>query len=90
MIVGCDIDGKCHNLDYDDKGIIASKGKINKPLEKNLVHIPDVPGWHMKTGYYGKKEEHEKIMWHSAYGGEPRMTLGYVVFNEEIWKNMIE
>jgi len=68
----------------------GSKGKINKPLEKNLVHIPDVPGWHMKTGYYGKKEEEDKIMWHSAYGGEPRMTLGYVVHNEDLWKNMVE
>ena len=29
-------------------------------------------------------------MWHSAYAGERRITLGYVVFNEEIWKNMIE
>ena len=37
-----------------------------------------------------KKEEEDKIMWHSAYGGEPRMTLGYVVYNEEIWKNMVE
>ena len=68
----------------------GSKGKINKPVEKNLVHIPDVPGWHMKTGYYGKKEEEDKIMWHSAYSGEPRMTLGYVVKDENLWKMMVE
>ena len=68
----------------------GSKGKINKPFDKHLVHIPDVPGWHMKTGYYGKKEEEEKIMWHSAYGGEPRLTLGYVIFDEKLWKMMIE
>jgi hypothetical protein len=68
----------------------GSTGKINKPIKDNLVHIPDVPGWHMKTGYYGKKEEHEKIMWHSAYAGEPRLTLGYVVYNEDLWKMMIE
>ena len=68
----------------------GSKGKINKPFDKHLVHIPDVPGWHMKTGYYGKKEEEDKIMWHSAYGGEPRMTLGYVVKDENLWKMMVE
>jgi hypothetical protein len=44
----------------------------------------------MKTGYYGKEDEEDKIMWHSAYGGEPRMTLGYVVHNEDLWKNMVE
>ena len=68
----------------------GSTGPINKPIDNNLIHIPDVPGWHMKTGYYGKKEESEKIMWHSAYAGEPRLTLGYVVFNEELWKMMVE
>ena len=68
----------------------GSKGKINKPFDKHLVHIPDVPGWHMKTGYYGKKQEEEKIMWHSAYGGEPRLTLGYVIFEDKLWKMMIE
>ena len=69
----------------------GSTGKINDiSTDKNLVHIPDIKGWHLKTGYYGKKEEHEKIMWHSAYGGAPRMTLGYVVFDEKLWKMMIE
>ena len=29
-------------------------------------------------------------MWHSAYGGEPRMTLGYVVKDENLWKMMVE
>ena len=68
----------------------GSTGAINTPIEDNLVHIPDVPGWHMKTGYYGKKTEPEKIMWHSAYSGEPRLTLGYVIFEEKLWKMMIE
>ena len=54
-----------------------------------LVHIDDVPGWHCKLGYYGKKEEHNKIMWHAAYGG-PRITLGWVVFDENIWEDIIE
>ena len=51
--------------------------------------MQDVPGWHCKLGYYGKKEEHNKIMWHAAYGG-PRITLGWGVFDEHIWEDIIE
>ena len=80
--------GEGHWRHINPKG---STGKINDiSTEKNLVHIPDVKGWHVKTGYYGKKDEHEKVMWHSAWGGAPRMTLGYVVFDENLWKMMIE
>ena len=28
-------------------------------------------------------------MWHAAYGG-PRITLGWVVFDEHIWEDIIE
>jgi hypothetical protein len=58
--------------------------------EENVVTIPDQPGWSCKVGYYGKKEEHEKIVWHTAYSNEPRITLGYVIFDEGVWKNAIE
>ena len=64
-------------------------GSIQPDPDKHLVHMQDVPGWHCKLGYYGKKEEHNKIMWHSAYGG-PRITLGWVVFDENIWEDIIE
>ena len=57
--------------------------------ETKLVHLQDKDGWHCKLGYYGKKEEHNKIMWHSAYGG-PRITLGFVVFDEAIWEDIVE
>jgi|TARA_R100000081_G_C4792827_1_gene158891 hypothetical protein len=64
-------------------------GSIRANPDIKLVHIDDVPGWHCKLGYYGKKEEHNKIMWHAAYGG-PRITLGWVVFDENIWEDIIE
>ena len=64
-------------------------GSIIPDPDKHLVHMQDVPGWHCKLGYYGKKEEHNKIMWHAAYGG-PRITLGWVVFDENIWEDIIE
>ena len=51
--------------------------------------MQDPVGWHCKLGYYGEKNEHNKIMWHSAYGG-PRITLGWVVFDENIWEDIIE
>ena len=64
-------------------------GSIRPNPDMKLVHIDDVPGWHCKLGYYGEKQEHNKIMWHSAYGG-PRITLGWVVFDENIWEDIIE
>lgn len=57
--------------------------------EKNLVHLQDKDGWHVKLGYYGRKEEHNRIVWHSAFGG-PRITLGFVVFDENIWADVVE
>ena len=58
--------------------------------DENVIHIPDAPGWSCKTGYYGKKDEHEKIIWHTAFSNVPRITIGYVVFDENLWKNTIE
>jgi hypothetical protein len=55
----------------------------------NWVHIQDEPGWHCKIGYYGKKDEHERIVWHSAYGG-PRITLGFIVYDKNIWDDIVE
>lgn len=65
------------------------EGSLQPDPDTKLVHMQDVPGWHCKLGYYGKKTEHNKIMWHAAYGG-PRITLGWVVFDENIWQDIIE
>jgi len=68
----------------------GSTGIINDISDDSkLVHIPDVKGWHLKTGYYGKSSEHEQVMWHAAVGG-PRITLGYVIFDKKMWQMMIE
>ena len=64
-------------------------GSLQADPDKHLVHMQDVPGWHCKLGYYGAKEEHNKITWHAAYGG-PRVTLGWVVRDENIWDDIIE
>jgi len=60
------------------------------PRQDSLVHIDDVPGWHCKVGYFGKKEDHERLVWHSAYTREPRLTVSYVIFEENLWTNMVE
>ena len=65
------------------------EGSIMADPDKNLVHLQDKNGWHVKLGYYGKKEEHNRIMWHSAFGG-PRITLGFVVFDVNIWDDIVE
>lgn len=65
------------------------KGSIMPDPDKHLVHLQDKDGWHCKLGYYGEKQEHNRIMWHSAYGG-PRITLGFVVFDENIWDDIVE
>lgn len=57
--------------------------------DDKLVHIQDKDGWHCKLGYYGEKQEHDKIMWHAAYGG-PRITLGFVVGDPDIWADIVD
>ena len=62
----------------------------HKPDLSKIVHLDDVPGWHCKVGYFGKKEETDRLVWHSAYTREPRLTVSYVVFEKVIWENMVE
>lgn len=65
------------------------EGSLMPNPDEKLVHLQDKDGWHCKLGYYGEKQEHNRIMWHSAYGG-PRITLGFVVFDEHIWEDIVE
>lgn len=64
--------------------------KTFAPNWEKLVHVEDVPGWHCKVGYFGKKEETERVLWHSAFTREPRLTVSYVVFEKNIWENMVD
>jgi hypothetical protein len=63
--------------------------KTEIPDPKKIVTIEDVPGWHCKTGYYGRKEEPERLLWHSAFGG-PRITLGFIVYDERMWLDVLD
>lgn len=70
--------------------IDPSGSNTHKPDLEKMVHIPDQKGWHCKVGYYGTKAETDKLMWHSAYTNEPRLTMGYVVYDKAIWESMVE
>ena len=85
ILTWSDGSGYWRHLDSTDE----EPGSIRPDPDKKLVHIQDEPGWHCKLGYYGKKEEHNKIVWHAAYGG-PRITLGFIVFNVNIWNDIVD
>ena len=70
--------------------IDPEKSKTHKPDPEKLVHIADQPGWHCKVGYYGTKAETDKLVWHCAYTNEPRLTMGYVIYDHGIWQSMVE
>ena len=78
-------DGYWRHLDSSTE----KEGSVIPDIDTKLVHLQDPPGWHCKLGYYGEKKEHDEIMWHSAYGG-PRITLGWVVFDQNIWDDIVE
>ena len=50
----------------------------------------DKPGWNAKVGYYGNNDEPDKLFWHCARAYEDRLTLGFVLPDEDFWKMMIE
>ena len=52
--------------------------------------MEDEPGWTVKVGYYGSFKEPDKIYWHCARAYDERITLGFVIPDEEFWKMMID
>ena len=70
--------------------IDPENSKSHKPDVEKMVHIQDKPGWHCKVGYFGTKQETDKIVWHSAYTNEPRLTMSYIIYDEALWTSMVE
>ena len=52
---------------------------------KEIVTIPDVPGWQCRYYYFGKIEEVNHWCWHSAYTYCDRITLAYKFQNTSIY-----
>lgn len=60
------------------------------PDPEKVIHIPDQKGWHGKAGYFGKKTETDKLVWHCAYTSSPRITVSYVIDSESVWRDMVD
>lgn len=60
------------------------------PITKEPVTQLDVKGWQAKVGYFGNKKEKNKIVWHCARSNSERITFGYVIPDENMWKMMID
>lgn len=50
----------------------------------------DQPGWNCKVGYFGKFTEPELVYWHCAKTKTPRLTMSYVIYDKNIWEDMVE
>lgn len=60
------------------------------PVTKEVVTSWDPKGWSCKVGYFGRRSETDRVIYHSAGSSAKRLTLGYVVPHLEIWRSMIE
>lgn len=60
------------------------------PITKEVVTLWDPKGWSCKVGYFGRRSETDKVIYHSAGSHAKRLTLGYVIPHLEMWRSMIE
>lgn len=59
--------------------------------KKEIVVMPDRPGWSVKVGYYPSiKSERDKLYWHSAKTAKQRVSIAWVLNHKDMWLNMIE
>jgi hypothetical protein len=87
-----------HNANCPGYNVLLSWSKdgsgffrYQDPATKEIVTIPDTPGWTAKVGYYGAFHEPDRIYWHCAWAkNEDRLTLGYVIPHIGLWEDMVE
>lgn len=58
-------------------------------INNKLNVFKDEKNWNVKAGYFGSTKEPEKIYWHCARTRTPRITFSYVVYDENIWNDMV-
>lgn len=75
-------------LSYNKEG----KGyfRYKDPVTQEIVTQYDKSGWQAKVGYFGKKEESDKVVWHCARSHSERLTFGYVIPDRDMWQMMID
>ena len=59
-------------------------------VNDKFVRFDDKAGWNCKVGYFGSYEKPEEMYWHCAYTDSPRLTLSYVIYDKNIWTDMID
>jgi len=59
-------------------------------VNNKLNVFKDQAGWNCKVGYFGSFDEPDKIFWHCARTRTPRLTLSYVIFDKNIWEDMVQ
>ena len=64
--------------------------RYKDPITLETITMHDAPGWTAKVGYYGNLEEKDKIYWHCARAYETRLTLGFIIPDNNFWEMMIE
>ena len=60
------------------------------PVTQEVVTQPDKQGWQAKVGYFGNKQESDKIVWHCARSNSERLTFGYVIPDLDMWQMMVD
>lgn len=64
--------------------------RYRDPITKEPVTLWDPKGWSVKVGYFGRRSETDKVWYHCAGSKSKRLTLGYVIPDESMWKMMVE
>jgi len=60
-------------------------------VNEKLIVFNDKPGWNCKVGYFGDQyKEPEKLYWHCARTRSPRLTMSYVIYNKNLWEDMVQ
>jgi hypothetical protein len=59
-------------------------------VNNKLNVFKDQSGWNCKVGYFGGFDEPEKMYWHCARTRSPRLTLSYVIYDKNLWEDMVQ
>ena len=58
-------------------------------VNNKLNVFKDQAGWNCKVGYFGGFAESDKLYWHCARTRTPRLTLSYVIYDKNLWEDMV-
>lgn len=77
IVISCNPGGEGYFVHYDHKA-------------EKYNYFNDNPGWNIKAGYFGSDKEPENMYWHAAKTKTPRVTLSYIIYDKNIWEDMMD